>query len=61
MGWIYLLNGFEDNDKEDKNDEIIQSLNKSVLECQCGFRRYLIKPIFSVDINKNSDKIIPVK
>ena len=23
MGWIYLLNGFEDNDKEDKNDEII--------------------------------------
>ena len=23
MGWIYLLNGFEDNDKKDKNDEII--------------------------------------
>ena len=41
----------------EQNDEIIQSLNKSVLECQCGFRRYLIKPIFSVDINKNSDKI----
>ena len=23
MGWICLLNGFEDNDKKDKNDEII--------------------------------------
>ncbi len=41
----------------EQKDEIIQNLNKKVLECQCGFRRYLIKPIFSIDIYKNSDKI----
>ena len=42
----------------EEEDKYIQNLNKKVLECQCGFRRYLIKPIFSVNLHNNySDKI----
>jgi pre-rRNA-processing protein TSR1 len=42
----------------EEEDKYIQNLNKKVLECQCGFRRYLIKPIFSVNLhNSYSDKI----
>ena len=40
----------------EQEDHIIQNLNKKVIECQCGFRRYLIKPIFSADIY-GSDKV----
>ena len=40
----------------EQEDHIIQNLNKKVIECQCGFRRYLIKPIFSAD-NYGSDKV----
>ena len=41
----------------EQEDHIIQNLNKKVIECQCGFRRYLIRPIFSADIYNTTDKL----
>ena len=41
---------------EQEND-IVENMNKNVFECHCGFRRYLIKPIFSNDIFTGGDKL----
>ena len=41
----------------EQSDDVINNLNKQVMECQCGFRRLLIKPIFAMDIYNGSDKV----
>ena len=41
---------------EQDNNMIIQNMNKNVFEWHCGFRRYLIKPIFYSEIPFCSDK-----
>ncbi len=45
------------NANYEQEDYIIQNMNKKVFECHCGFRRYLIKPIFSKDIFTGGDKL----
>ena len=41
----------------EQSDDVINNLNKQVMECQCGFRRLLIKPIFAMDVYNGSDKL----
>ena len=41
----------------EQENVIIQNMNKNIFECHCGFRRYLINPIFSSEIPSCSDKI----
>jgi len=41
----------------EQDNTIVENMNKNVFECHCGFRRYLIKPIFSNDIFTGGDKL----
>ena len=41
----------------EQDNTIVENMNKNVFECHCGFRRYLIKPIFSTDIFVGGDKL----
>ena len=41
----------------EQDNTIVENMNKNVFECHCGFRRYLIKPIFSNDIFAGGDKL----
>ena len=31
----------------EQDNVIVENMNKNIFECHCGFRRYLIKHIFS--------------
>ena len=41
----------------EQDNTIVENMNKNVFECHCGFRRYLIKPIFSNDMFTGGDKL----
>ena len=41
----------------EQDNTIVENMNKNIFECHCGFRRYLIKPIFSNDIFVGGDKL----
>ena len=41
----------------EQDNTIVENMNKNVFECHYGFRRYLIKPIFSNDIFTRGDKL----
>ena len=41
----------------EQDNMIVENMNKNVFECNCGFRRYLIKPIFSTEVFTGGDKL----
>ena len=41
----------------EQDNTIVENMNKNVFECHCGFRRYLIKPIFSTEVSTGGDKL----
>ena len=41
----------------EQDNTIVENMNKNVFECHCGFRRYLIKPIFSTEVFTGGDKL----
>ena len=41
----------------EQDNTIVENMNKNIFECHCGFRRYLIKPIFSTEVSTGGDKL----
>ena len=41
----------------EQDNTIVENMNKNIFECHCGFRRYLIKPIFSTEVFSGGDKL----
>ena len=41
----------------EQDNTIVENMNKNIFECHCGFRRYLIKPIFSNEVFTGGDKL----
>ena len=41
----------------EQDNTIVENMNKNIFECHCGFRRYLIKPIFSTEVFTGGDKL----